>query len=313
MPLLMNNSTELEILLEQFLAYLQVEKNLARNTLESYNSDLRIFFGFLYKLNINRAHIITREHISNFCTQRSQDLISAKSLHRSLCAIRRYFKFLLKENKIILNPSDNINLPKIEKTLPKPVSLGSIDKLLAKPNQNSMLGLRDAAIIMLLYATGLRVSELIRLELSDLDLNHGYLKSLGKGKKERVVPLHNQALGLLCSYLDLSRPLFLNNKSTNIIFIRRNALALSRQSIWKIIKKYANLAGLNPQLSPHQLRHSFATHLLEGGINLRALQLLLGHADLATTEIYMSVDRQRLRLLYDQHHPRAALNPEKEA
>jgi len=296
--------------LEQFLAYLQVEKGLAANTLSAYSSDLRVFFTYLKKLYISEPKQVTPEHIRAFCIQRYEEQISATSLHRGLCAIRRYFWFLRKENKLSISPVESIELPKVERRLPLATPLISIDKLVARPNQNSARGLRDAAIISLLYATGLRVSELIKIELHDLDLNHGYIKSMGKGQKERVVPLNERALGLVCAYLDIGRRRLLNNKASSWLFIRKNGLALSRISVWKIIKKYALLAGLGAELSPHKLRHSFATHLLEGGINLRALQLLLGHSDLATTEIYMSVDRQRLLLLYDQHHPRAGLDLE---
>jgi integrase/recombinase XerD len=299
-----NHSQEFYSLLELFLAFLRVEKNLSPNTTSAYSTDLRIFFSYLNKLNINTIKLITREHISGFCEERTGDNISAKSLHRFLCSIRRFFWFLRKENKITINPADNIILPKIERTLPKSTALKQIDLLIEQPSQNNARGLRDAAIIGVLYAAGLRVSELVNLLLADLDFNHGYIKTLGKGQKERVIPLNEKALELLNAYLTISRPQFLNNQASNRVFVRKNGLALSRQSVWKIIKKYAQLAGIS-SLSPHQLRHSFATHLLENGINLRALQLLLGHSDLATTEIYMSVDRQRLILLYDNYHPRA--------
>ena len=296
--------------LEQFLAYLKVEKGLSHNTLSAYNSDLKAFFAYLLQQNIKQARLVSREHISSYCMLRHEENICATSLHRSLCSIRRYFWFLRKENKLVTSPASSIELPRIKRKLPEATPLKSIDKLVSKPNKNSARGLRDAAIISVLYATGLRVSELIKLELADLDLNHGYVKSMGKGQKERVIPLNERALNLLCAYLDAGRGQFLNNKPSSWVFVRKHGLALSRISVWKIIKKYALLAGLDTGLSPHKLRHSFATHLLEGGINLRALQLLLGHSDLATTEIYMSVDRQRLILLYDQHHPRAGLNLE---
>ena len=293
--------------LEYFLAYLRVEKGLSANTISAYGTDLQAFFIFLSGQNIHEAHAVRREHISAFCEERFKKEISAKSLRRALCSIRRYFWFLRKENKLQVSPVEGISLPKVERTLPKAPSTANIDKLLAKPNQNKARGLRDAAIISVLYAAGLRVSELVNLKLEDLDISHGYIKTVGKGQKERVVPLNERALALVNAYLQIARPRFLSNKDSNLVFVRKHGLSLSRQSVWKIIKKYAVLAGIPTDLSPHQLRHSFATHLLEGGINLRALQLLLGHSDLATTEIYMSVDRQRLILLYDSYHPRAAL------
>jgi integrase/recombinase XerD len=306
------NETESDFLknLEYFLAYLKVEKGLAPNTISAYQNDLTRFFVYLTQQGIKQANEVRREHISNFCQMRHEENICATSLHRSLCSMRRFFWFLRKENKLVTNPTESIELPRIRRKLPQITPIKAIDKLVSRPNQNSARGLRDAAIISMLYATGLRVSELIKLELSDLDLNQGYVKSLGKGKKERVVPLNERALDLIFAYLEAGRPRFLNNQISSWLFIRKNGLCISRQGIWKIIKKYALLAGLNPEISPHKLRHSFATHLLEGGINLRALQLLLGHSDLATTEIYMSVDRQRLISLYDQHHPRAGLDIE---
>ncbi len=293
--------------LEQFLSFSRVEKGLAENSVISYSSDLRQFFSHLLHLGIHEPADVNREHITLFCEKRTKDNISAKSLHRALCAIRRYFLFLRKENLIVSSPADDIVLPKTEVRLPKTSALKDIDRIISKPNAYSPRGQRDAAIIAVLYASGLRVSELIALKLDDIDAQRGFLKAMGKGQKERVVPLNEKALIYVSDYLEHARPILLDKKSSTLVFIRKHGLKLSRQSVWKIIKKYALLAGLGSNLSPHQLRHSFATHLLEGGINLRALQLLLGHADLATTEIYTHVDKKRLRALYDQHHPRSKL------
>lgn len=306
------DESELFVMLEQFLAYLRVERGLADNTISSYGSDLRQFFSFLALLGIGESALVLREHISSFCEQKATNLASAKSMHRSLCAIRRFFWFLRKEGTIAFSPANDIGLPKVEKKLPKYAKANEIDELLAKPSTISSRGMRDAAIIAVLYAAGLRVSELTALELSDIDLMQGFLKTLGKGKKERLVPLNQRALAILVNYLDASRPLLLNGKTTEVVFIRKDGRTLSRQSVWKIIKKYACLSGMRGDFSPHQLRHSFATHLLEGGINLRALQLMLGHSDLATTEIYMHVDKKRLLALYDKHHPRSGLRCESE-
>ncbi len=296
---------ELLGLLEQFLAYLKVERALAENTIVSYSSDLRLFFTFLAD-QIQKVEQINKEHISRFCEDRFKNQTSAKSLHRNLCSLRRFFRFLQKEKRITINPASEIFLPKVEKTLPKFAKKEQIDSLILKPSTNSIRGMRDAAIIAMLYATGLRVSELIKLKLFDIDWSRGFLKTLGKGKKERVVPLNEKALGIVANYFSHARPKLLNEKASDLVFIRKDGKALSRQSVWKIIKKYAALSGIN-DFSPHKLRHSFATHLLEGGINLRALQLMLGHSDLATTEIYMHVDKRRLMELYDKHHPRSQL------
>lgn len=296
---------ELPKMLEQFLAYLKVERGLADNTISSYGSDLRIFFGFLAQKKIYSAKDVVKDHLSDFCEWRFANETKAKSLHRYICSLRRFFKFLLKEGKVSINPTLEIHLPKVEKTLPRFAKKEQIDGLLMRPT-DSIRGMRDAAIIAILYAAGLRVSELVHLKLYDVDWQRGFLKTLGKGKKERVVPLNEKALGILAHYFAQSRPTLLGDKSSDLVFIRKGGGFLSRQSVWKIIKKYALLSGLT-DFSPHKLRHSFATHLLEGGINLRALQLMLGHSDLSTTEIYMHVDKRRLMELYDKHHPRSLL------
>lgn len=301
----MNQKDELPRLLEQFLAYLKVERGLADNTIFSYGSDLRLFFTFLSGKNIYLLKDVTKDEIAHFCQSRSEALMSAKSLHRNISSLRRFFKFLLKEKKIGINPISEVHLPKVEKTLPRYAKKEQIDAMLERPT-NSERGLRDAAIISVLYASGLRVSELSNLKLFDIDWSRGFLKTLGKGKKERVVPLNERALGFLASYFTYSRPKLLGEHQSDLVFIRKGGKILSRITIWKIIKKYALLSGMD-DFSPHKLRHSFATHLLEGGVNLRALQLMLGHTDLSTTEIYMHVDKRRLMELYDKHHPRSLL------
>jgi integrase/recombinase XerD len=293
-------------LLEQFLAYLEVEKGLAKNTLLSYCSDLKFFIEFLQKLDILSPTAIEHSHISKWCEYRSKENISFSSIHRSVCAIRRFLKFLLKERYINFNPAESVLLPKKPLRLPKSINTSQIDSMLKAPDQNKTRGLRDAALLTLLYASGLRVSELAFLNIEDIDFNRGFLKTIGKGQKERVVPLNEYCLNLLNSYINNARIKLLNNNNSQYLFIRKNGLVLSRQSIWKIIKHYAALSGLT-NVSPHQLRHSFATHLLEGGVNLRALQMMLGHADLATTEIYMHVDKQRLINIYEKYHPRSKI------
>ncbi|HXW53385.1 MAG TPA: site-specific tyrosine recombinase XerD [Myxococcota bacterium] len=301
------SESRLYILLEQFLAFLKVEKGLAENTIYSYGQDLRQFLAFLVAKDLEDVTRISREHVSGFCALRADNNTSAKTLHRNLSAIRRFFWFLRKEGKIVVDPAGDIDLPKVEKKLPKIAPLQEINELINKPPVNSIRGLRDVAIIALLYASGLRVSELINLKTSDLNFEAGYLKTMGKGKKERVVPINERALALIQRYFAASRQQLLDGKISDLVFAKKGGSKLSRQSVWKIIKKYALLSGMKADFSPHQLRHSFATHLLEGGINLRALQLMLGHCDLATTEIYMHVDKTRLKALYDQHHPRSKI------
>lgn len=296
-----------ELIIEQFLAYLKVEKALSKNTISSYYSDLKIFFTYLENKGVKNIEDITRENIVAFGAKRQEEMLSAKSQHRALCAIRRFFKFLMKEALLKLNPAELIVLPKIGQSLPKVRSIADMDKILASPNEQSPRGQRDAAIIALLYASGLRVSELINLKNNDLDWQRGFLRTLGKGSKERVVPINEKALAILQNYAFFGRPQLTKNYESEWFFIRAKGQALSRQSVWKIIKKYAKQAGLDDSLSPHQFRHSFATHLLEGGINLRALQMLLGHTELSTTEIYTHVDKKRLKDVYDKYHPRSKM------
>lgn len=291
-------------MLEQFLAFIRVEKGLSNNTVASYQSDIRLFFLTIPSQELSD---LSHEDMMYFCQKRTEEGLSAKSLHRCLSALRRFFLFLKREGKIPVNPTENIELPKVEKRLPHHAKVSDIDKLLTIPDQNNVRGLRDSAIIATLYGTGLRVSELINLLTIDMDLDRGFLKSKGKGSKERLVPMNPQCMGMIETYLKDSRPALLGSLSSDFVFIAKHGKPLTRQAIWKIIKKYAALASMNTNFSPHKLRHSFATHLLEGGINLRALQMLLGHADLATTEIYTHVDKKRLFKMYEETHPRALL------
>lgn len=300
--------SELYRMLDQFLAYIRIERGLSDNTVLSYHSDLSQLFAVLDEHDVKNIAQLEHHHVSSFCEKLAEKKLSAKTVHRKICAIRRFFRFLRKENKINFDPVAEIDLPQVEKRLPHFASVDDIDKLISAPAKANARGLRDVAIISLLYAAGLRVSELVSLKVYDLDLMRGFLKTLGKGKKERVVPINERAQAILVRYIDEARPQLLYHQESDLVFMRKHGLALSRQSVWKIIKKYARLAGIKGDLSPHQLRHSFATHLLEGGVNLRALQLMLGHAELSTTQIYMHVDQKRLKALYDQFHPRSQVH-----
>ncbi len=291
--------------LEMFLAYLRVERGLAQNTLSSYRSDIQVWFSFMGEKKITELAHTTRQDLMDFCERRFNERASAKTVHRGLVALRRFFRFLQKEGRVKHNPASDIVLPKVEKRLPHTSSIDDVDSLLSN-EATTTRGMRDMAILSLLYASGLRVSELCTLALADIDFDRGFLKVLGKGNKERMVPINERARAVIMRYCDEARPKLLNGLLSDLLFVRASGRALSRQSVWKIVKKYAQLAGLS-DISPHKLRHSFATHLLEGGINLRALQLLLGHADLATTETYLHVDKRRLITLYEEHHPRAKI------
>lgn len=298
---------ECEFLLNQFCTHLKVEKGLAKNTVISYAYDLKTFFNFLKEKGIENLTDITKEHLTHYLKERSKENISASSTHRLVCSLRSFFKFLVKEQKIMANPAKSLLLPKKEARLPKTIMVSSVDKMLNLQGENTTKGLRDTCLIALLYGSGLRVSEAVSLKLEDINFERGFLALTGKGEKQRVVPLNEKCLELLNNYIKEARPLFLKGACSDLLFVRAKGQALSRQSMWKIIKQAAVKAGLDKDLSPHKLRHSFATHLLEGGINLRALQMLLGHSDLSTTEIYTHVDKKRLFTIYEQFHPRSKL------
>jgi len=290
---------------DQFIAFLKVERGLSVNTVAAYASDLQKFFSFLKGLNLHDLREVSSSHISSFCEIRTKNGISAKSLHRSLSAIRRFFLFLRKIDLVLKNPAEDICLPKTEKKLPKPVDLSEIDKLLASVSSSSdPMTARDRAIIAVLYGCGLRVSELVSLKISDVDFTRGFLKTVGKGQKERVIPLNDKVSELL-ENLNTHRE-SLKAANSEFLFVGKGGFGLTRQAVWKILKKRALNCGFS--ISPHQLRHSFATHLLEGGINLRALQMLLGHDELSSTEIYLQVDKTKLKAMYERHHPRSKLS-----
>jgi integrase/recombinase XerD len=219
--------------------------------------------------------------------------------------MRGFFKFLAAEHRIKSDPAQEIDSPKGWKRLPKTLSLADVDRILDAPDRSTTLGLRDKAMIELLYATGLRVSELIGLKTEDLNFDTGVLRCFGKGSKERLVPFGSVATGWIQDYMLKSRPRLLKNSRSGMLFLGQGARQLTRQAFWKIIKKYARKAGITVPVYPHMLRHSFATHLLERGADLRSLQLMLGHADISTTQIYTLVTRERMKKLYTEHHPRA--------
>ena len=284
-----------------YLDYLTVEKGLAKNSLTSYGTDLRRFCEWLDDREIEA---VKRQDIVRYFQSLRSAGISARSVARALAALRGFFRFLVREGHLQHDPTENLDNPKLWTRLPQSLQPSEVEALLAAPDRSTPDGIRDAAMLELLYATGLRVSELIRVKLEDLVLDAGFLRTFVKGSKERIVPFGDSARKSIAAYMERGRPHF-NRRSDPHLFLTNRGRPMSRQSFWMKIVKYARQAGIKSHISPHVLRHSFATHLLENGADLRSVQLMLGHSDISTTQIYTHVSRARLQKLYDQFHPRA--------
>jgi integrase/recombinase XerD len=293
----------LDELLEQFYHHLAAERGLAPLTLESYAHDLQDFREYLFTLARNSWEEVSLNDLQNYLAALEARGLSARSRARRLSALRQFFRFLLREEKLSANPVELLDSPRLPLKLPKVLGEQEVAALLAATDPATPWGQRDGALLEVLYATGLRVSELVGLTLKQVDLRRGVVRVRGKGNKERVVPMVDQAVEKLKLYLSQGRPRLLRGRETPFLFLNRRGGPLSRQGFWKILKRYALKAGVR-DLSPHTLRHSFATHLLSRGANLRVLQLLLGHADLATTQIYTHLDAARLREVHKKAHPR---------
>jgi len=286
-----------------YLDYLAVEKGLASNSLSAYRTDLRKFGIWLEDQKKDFEKIERIDIVRYFQSLRTGG-ISARSVARALAAIRGIFRFLVAERHLQHDPTENLENPKLWTSLPKSLLTSEVEALLKAPDLTTAEGLRDAAMLELLYATGLRVSELIRVRIEDLVMDAGFLRTMGKGSKERIVPFGDRARDAIVAYMEKGRGDF-NTKNDPHLFLSRRGRPMTRQSFWMKIVKYARLAGVTTHISPHVLRHSFATHLLENGADLRSVQMMLGHSDISTTQIYTHVTRSRLQKLYDQHHPRA--------
>lgn len=290
---------------DHFLNHLRVEKRLAANSLEAYGRDLRFFSEFAKKRGWTNPAAIAENHLLDFLIHLHQKKLSGKSVSRTLVALRGWFRFMLGEKLIAKDPTAQIEFPKGLKKLPHVLSLENIDQMLAACDRQKPIGLRDFCILQLLYATGLRVSELTGLKTNHLMLEAGYLLAYGKGSKERVVPMGKEALGALRGYLGEVRPRLLGAKSSEAVFLSRQGGKLTRQRVWQILAGLGRKAGLTKKVTPHMLRHSFATHLLERGADLRSVQTLLGHSDVSTTQIYTHVSATHLKSLYEKFHPRS--------
>ena len=286
-----------------YLDDLTVEKGLAKNSLSSYATDLRRFGNHLGEKEIELERVERIDIVRYFQKLRGAG-ISARSVARALAAIRGMFRFLVAERHLKHDPTENLENPKLWTTLPKSMQASEVEALLSAPDRTTAEGLRDGAMLELLYATGLRVSELIHVKIEDVIMDAGFLRTFGKGSKERIVPFGDAARDAIVAYIERGRSEFVKQPDEHL-FLSMRGRAMSRQSFWMKIVRYARQAGIPAHISPHVLRHSFATHLLENGADLRSVQMMLGHSDISTTQIYTHVSRARLQRMYEQYHPRA--------
>ncbi len=293
-------SVELINNIKKYLNFLTFEKGLAENTVIAYKNDLNIFIDFLKK---NKIVSIKEDEIIDFIFYMKAKKYSELSIARALVSVRNFFVFLVREKKISKNPFENMETFKTHKKIPEVLSKDDIEKLIDAPDLSKKEGIRDRAILELLYDAGLRVSELINLELTDINLDEKIIRCFGKGSKERIVPVGDYLIDAISNYLDI-RNTFTNKGFSQYLFLTRRGTKFTRMGIWKIVKNYAKLKGIAKDVYPHIFRHSFATHLLSGGADLRSVQEMLGHSDISTTQIYTHVDKSRLKKIHKQFHPR---------
>jgi len=287
----------------RYLDHLTVERGLSRNTLDAYRRDLcRLVAGLGASKQPDGAQ---PEDLARILGRLRAEGKSSRSVARWLVAVRGFFSYLVEEQVIAANPAARLDSPRSWRSLPKVLTFAEVEALLGAPGRDTPAGLRDTAMLEVIYATGLRVSELVGLRLRDLHLDAGYVRCLGKGSKERVIPLGAEAGAVLHQYLAAGRPALLAGRRSDGLFVSRRGTQLTRQGFWKLLKAHGRKAGIRQEISPHTLRHSFATHLIENGADLRSVQAMLGHADISTTQIYTHVNRERLRRLYEDFHPRA--------
>ncbi len=289
-------------LADQFTYHLRVERGLAANTIESYSRDLTRFFEFLENRHVyppSASQVDLMDYVSSLAGQ-----LSMRSIARNLSAVKMFYRFLVSDGKIEGNPARLLSSPKLPRRLPDVLSAEEVERLLSQPDPDTIRGRRDRAMVELLYATGLRVSELVNLKMANVNLEAGYLRTVGKGSKERMVPVGAKAIEALKQYLIQGRASFLKQKNSSYLFLNPRGKSLTRQGFWKTIKRYGLLAGIRKKITPHSVRHSFASHLLERGADLRSVQIMLGHSDISTTQIYTHVTRERLKQIHEKHHPR---------
>mgnify|MGYP001008434122 CR=1 FL=1 len=290
--------------LNDFLTFLRVERGLAENTVHSYRYDLDQYASFLKSKGLTFPEA-TESIIFSFLNYQRQQNRGARTRSRKLAAIRGLYRFLLQEGQIAADPTENMTSPKLEKNLPRVLSVQDIDLLLSQPNTGTVIGLRDKAMLELLYASGMRVSEMLGLDTEHLNLDLGFVRCFGKGSRERVIPIGEVACRCIKEYLSHSWLKLRKKSFERAVFLNNHGRRLTRQGFWKILKGYAGRAGIKKEITPHVLRHSFATHLLENGADLRAVQEMLGHADISTTQIYTHLSQRKLREVYEKSHPRS--------
>jgi integrase/recombinase XerD len=297
-------SKTVDPLVSTFTHYLRVEKGLSNNTMLAYKQDMQRFAGFMNEQQVALKDV-TRSDVVDFLCALYQGGLNGRSVARYQATIRNFYRFCVTEGVIKEDPVATIDSPKIRPGLPHFLSVADVERLLAQPDGSTPIGLRDKAMIEVLYSTGLRVSELCALRVADIQMNSGSLRCIGKGNKERVVPVGRKALGIVQQYLNESRPKMLRQSASPYLFLNKFGSKIGRIQVWQLLRNYGEKAGLREPLSPHMLRHSFATHLLDGGADLRSVQIMLGHSDITTTQIYTHVVEERLKQVYKAHHPRA--------
>jgi integrase/recombinase XerD len=292
-------------ILMDYLHYLKVERGLSENTINSYGIDLKLFLEYLRENEIPSFKQVNKEVIVNYMQSEKNNNKANSSILRSVSSLRKFFQYLAQEKIIEKDPMLLIDTPKKKQHLPQVLTKEEVEKLLRSPNTGQVLGLRDRAMLELIYATGLRISEIINLKLEDLHLTMGTLQTLGKGHKERIVPVGDEAIKWVNRYLEEARPKLLKQKRSNYLFLNFHGNNLTRQGVWRNLKAEVRKAGIQKNITPHTLRHSFATHILENGADLRIVQELLGHADISTTQIYTHLSNKQLADIYNRAHPRA--------
>ena len=295
----------MENLIQEFIDYLGNEKGLAANTLESYSRDLRQYCGFLSEDSSQSFESASQATIVAYLMYLRKQGKATATIARRLAALKAFYQYLVRENYVTKDPTGDLSSPKLERKLPRVLTVNEVERLLAQPDITTPAGKRDKSMLELLYATGLRVSELVNLNVADIDLKEGFIRCKGKGSKERVVPMGEIAVSALRNYMENGRKRLVHDNRERSLFVNHHGKRLTRQGFWKIIKKYAVQARIRKEITPHTLRHSFATHLLENGADIRAVQEMLGHADISTTQIYTHVTKERLNDVYAKSHPRA--------
>jgi integrase/recombinase XerD len=293
-----------EEILDPFIHYLAVEKGLARNTLEAYSRDLNTYLEFLDAEGVNSFVETSKVTVLAFIKRLKKRGLSQRSITRALVALRGLYRYLAQEGHLEINPLEDMELPRLTSTLPHVLTVQDVERLLAQPDAETTRGIRDGAMLELLYATGMRVSELCDLPFSGLNLEVGFVTIRGKGGKERIIPIGEAAMERAMAYLEQARPAMLKGRESPVLFLNNRGGRLSRQGFWKILRQYSLQAGITKHITPHTLRHSFATHLLERGADLRFIQAMLGHVDISTTQVYTHVNQEYLKKLHRQFHPR---------